>query len=58
MGNRILGTVGVLWGTAILISRFAATDYAGSGAHCAGQFMAGMMGLAMLGAGGYYLVKG
>ena len=58
MKNRILGGIGVIWGTAILISKFAGESAGGSGAYGAGQFMAGAMGVLMLCAGGYYLLKG
>jgi hypothetical protein len=58
MRNRILGALGVLWGSAMLIRSYRTGGPIGSGAYLAGQFAALVFAALLVLVGVYYLVKG
>lgn len=56
--NRVLGLIGVIWGGAILLSRFlSASPPSGSGAYGAGRAAGLVFAILLLVVGGYYLFK-
>ena len=57
MRNKILGTIGVVWGGAVLISAIVQGGPHGSGAYATGQMIGFAIGALMLVAGGYTLVN-
>lgn len=58
MRNKIFGGIGVLWGSAILVSGFLRGGPEASGAYAAGHFSGLVFGLGLLLVGGDYLLKG
>ncbi len=59
MRNKILGTIGILWGGAILVSAFIRTAPLGNGggAYAVGSVIGFLLGAAMLAAGIHYVRK-
>jgi hypothetical protein len=57
MRNKIFGTLGVIWGGAILVSAFMRGGPEGSGAYAAGQIGGIVFGAVLLIAGVYYFLK-
>ncbi len=57
MRNKILGTIGVIWGGAILVSAFSRGGPQGSGAYAAGQTGGIVFGALLLIVGAYYFLK-
>lgn len=57
MRNKIFGTLGVIWGGAILVSAFMRGGPDGSGAYAAGQTGGIVFGAVLLIAGAYYFLK-
>lgn len=59
MRNRILGAIGMVWGGAILLSRFFRDQpsAAAGGAYAAGQSTALVFGAILLAVGAYYFFK-
>ena len=58
MRNRIFGTIGLIWGGAILVRAFLHGGPEGSGAYAAGQTAGLVFGGLLVVVGGYYLVRG
>jgi len=59
MRNKIFGTIGILWGGAILVSLFVRKAPMGNapGAYAAGAAMGVLLAVLMLAAGIYYVRK-
>ena len=57
MRNKIFGTIGVLWGGAMLVSAFVRGGPQGSGSYAAGQTAGLVFALLLLAVGAYYLLK-
>jgi len=57
MRNKIFGGIGVLWGGAIIVRWLTSGSEGGNSAYQAGQDGAVILGLLLLVAGVYYLVK-
>jgi hypothetical protein len=58
MSNRLLGTIGVLWGGGILLFGLSGGSHVkGTGAYAAGQTTGWLFGLLLFPVGIYYLAK-
>lgn len=57
MRNKILGTIGILWGGAIVISFVARGAPVGGGPYAAGALTGVLFGVVMFVAGVYYVRK-
>ncbi len=57
MRNKIDGTIGILWGSGIIVSFFARGAPIGGGSYAAGALVGLLLGIAMLIAGIYYVRK-
>jgi hypothetical protein len=56
--NRILGAIGVIWGSGALVNWFRGEGPHGSGAYAAGYSAGMIFGVLLFFVGGYYLVTG
>ena len=57
MRNKIFGTIGILWGGAVIVSFFARGASIGTGAYAAGALFGLLFGAVMLFAGIHYVRK-
>jgi hypothetical protein len=57
MRNRILGAIGVIWGSCVLYQALT-KGVSGEGSYAAGQKAGYIFGILMLLVGAYYLVRG
>jgi hypothetical protein len=57
MRNKIFGTIGVIWGAAILVSAIMRGGPQGSGAYAAGQTGGIVFGALLVAVGAYYFLK-
>ncbi len=57
MRNKIFGVIGILWGGAMVISMLTRGVRVGTGSYGAGVIIGQLMGVLMLVAGIYYVVK-
>ncbi len=55
--NRVLGSIGALWGGAVTISGLFRT-FSGNGEYAAGQAVGLLLGVLMFVVGLYYAIKG
>jgi hypothetical protein len=58
MRNMISGTIGILWGGALILARIFGGPPAGSASYQSGSWIGTAIGVAMLAAGIYYVRKG
>jgi hypothetical protein len=58
MRNLIIGSIGILWGGAIVLARILGGPPAGSASYQSGSWIGTAIGVAMFIAGIYYVRKG
>lgn len=58
MRNLISGTIGILWGGALILARIFGGPPAGSASYQSGSWIATAIGVTMFAAGVYYVRKG